>query len=231
MELTNSLRDIIGRYGLIAVHQAVEQEMRETYNYLEKLYGNSVEPEEKSVEVVEKILEIAENFGEAAEKILEDGEKSGELAETGEKKVWPFVKSGELAEKEIAPARKKLKEEIEKRKEEIQTSGLKRNEILSKENLEKLISEGLGYTEIGRRLGRMPNTIKSYCDKYNIQIMRNVRKTIPDSLKKYLDDEESKKQLISENKKEVKKLLSIMDKEWINNTKLCIYGVFRKNDM
>ena len=228
MEVTSELRDLIRRHGLIAVHEAVEKEMRETYEYLEKLYGNSEkfvkkseEPEKsekKSVEPAKKILGIGEKSKELIQGILGIGEKPGEIVE-------------EKSEKQTTGARKLLKEEISKRKEEINSSGLKRNEVMTKENLEKLISEGLGYTEMGRRLGRMPNTVKMHCDKYKLEIMRNVRKTIPESLKKYLDDEESKKQLILENKKQVEKLLSTKDNEWIHTTKLCIYGVFKKNNL
>ena len=202
----------------------------------EELPKNLQQIAENSVKLPKNLHQTAENSEELIEENLETVENSEELIEenleTAEKKVWPFTNSQQKnEEKKILPARKVLKEEIAKRKDEINSSGLKRNEILSKENLEKLISEGLGYTEIGRRVGRMPATVKAYCEKYNLEIMRNVRKTIPDSLKKYLDDQESKKQLFLENKKEVKKLLSTMDKEWINNTKLCIYGVFKKDDL
>ena len=250
MEVTNDLRDLISRHGLIAVHQAVEKEMRETYTYLEKLYGKSEEAEKNLVEMPKEILGIGENFEELEEKILGLGEKGGEThkistkleksvvkeeeksGESVKEKVWPFVKSEkEGEEKKTTAARKLLKEEISSRKKEINSSGLKRNEVMTKENLEALISEGLGYTEIGRRLGRMPHTVKMHCDKYKLEIMRNVRKTIPESLKKYLDDEESRSQLILENQNQVKKLLSTKDNEWIHTTKLCIYGVFKKNDL
>lgn len=253
MEVTSELRDLISRHGLIAVHEAVEKEMRETYEYLEKLYGNSEkyvkkseEPVKNSEEPVKKILGIGEKSKEDQEKILEPGENSveliqgnlgigekpGEIVEEKSEKAWPFIKSEkETEEKQTTGARKLLKEEISNRKKEINSSGLKRNEVMTKENLEKLISEGLGYTEMGRRLGRMPHTVKMHCDKYKLEIMRNVRKTIPESLKKYLDDEESKKQLILENKKQVEKLLSTKDNEWIHTTKLCIYGVFKKNNL
>ena len=171
------------------------------------------------------VVHVTEEVPQSEENVMVSGEED-------KKKAWPFVKSENTNnEKKGNTPREILKEEILKRKMELNSSGLKKNAVMTKENLERLISEGLGYTEMGRRLGRMPSTVKEACLKHGLEPLRGVRKIIPESLKKYLDDDNCRKEKLSENREIASKLVADIDNsEWIDGTTLCIYGVFRKSD-
>ncbi len=67
-------------------------------------------------------------------------------------------------------------------------TGITREELLTKDNLEKWIKEGKTYLEIGRIVGLVPNTIRNICEKYEIKKQTKERsyierKEIPDDYK------------------------------------------------
>lgn len=106
-------------------------------------------------------------------------------------KVWPFKKSGNVS-------KSKLKEDIEKRKEELKAENKSSRTMMTKDNLEKWLSEGDTYVAIAKRVGLTPNTVIKYAEKYDLEKSKTVKsvnenKESTNESKEYLSPDEIKR--------------------------------------
>lgn len=194
-------------------------------------------PEIRNVVIIDKLdtseetekSGIADNFTGEADS-LDGGEKSDEA----EKKSWPFLnkdpKPNDLL-KTPAQRQRAVKAEILKKKEELKESGQSRKALLSKENLQAMIDEGLTYTGIGKKVGIMPITVKGHCERYGIKPKLNTnieeRKTCPSDYAYILSNEDEKKQRLEECRSFAN---NISTENITISESPCIYGIFRKSD-
>jgi hypothetical protein len=138
--MQEALNQIICTYGMEAVHDALQKKMKTEYAFLKKLYG------EKSV-VSEKPLVVAEK-PVVPEKPVVLEEKSSNIIAIEE------TVGGEVKEKKFRDP-KEMKEwqrsEEEKKRLENESKGLKKETLLTKENLKKWIEdENRTYSYISR---------------------------------------------------------------------------------
>ena len=64
--METELRELIGKYGLKAVHKGLEKEMKDTFSYLSGLYGTEKKAVKKNI-IVEEAVEpecIIDEFDE-----------------------------------------------------------------------------------------------------------------------------------------------------------------------
>jgi hypothetical protein len=152
--MESELRELIGKYGLMAVHKAIDKEMLDTFNYLSGIYGN------QKIEKVEK-KPIKKNI------IVEDVVESFE-EDIPEENVDPSVKQvvidtvkKEPVEKKISVEKQKMynevkaikesqKEAVAKKRKELEEKGITLESLLTKENFQKWIGEGCTYSKIAR---------------------------------------------------------------------------------
>jgi len=153
--MESELRELIGKYGLTAVHKAIDKEMMDTFNYLSGIYGS------EKVEKVEK-KPIKKNI------IVEDLVEAVDMEENSEEVIDPSIKQvvidtvkKEPVEKKISVEKQKMynevkaikesqKEAVAKKRKELEEKGITVESLLTKENLQKWISEGCTYSKIGR---------------------------------------------------------------------------------
>jgi len=156
--MESELRELIGKYGLMAVHKAIDKEMLDTFNYLSGIYGN------QKIEKVEKVEKkpIKKNI------IVEDVVETLDMEELSEEVVDPSVKQvvidtvkKEPVEKKISVEKQKLydevkaaketqKEAVAKKRKELEEKGITLESLLTKENFQKWIGEGCTYSKIAR---------------------------------------------------------------------------------
>ena len=116
--LSSDLSILIGKYGAQSVHKAVMSRMKDDYSYFKKIFDEAKEKVEKPVEKpvdkpVEKANEIVKEVVEVQEVKFRDPK---------EMKAW-----------------QRTQEEIKKKEND--SKGIKKETLLTKENLKKWIEE------------------------------------------------------------------------------------------
>lgn len=176
------------------------------------------------------------------EKIDGTEESSIGHEETGNKQ-WPFKKGGSETKTKETPEQQKrqeLRDEIKEQRRKIKEAGETKKELLSKENLEKWLKEGLTYTAIGKKVGLMPNTVKQHCDRYGLErskasINMSERKECPADYEKIVSNEKERQKKFEEYHRIARERSQLVSKgnkvSDIGENDACIYGIFRKNDL
>ena len=151
--MESELRELIGKYGLTAIHKAIDKEMMDTFAYLSGIYMpekvEKVEKKPKKNIIVEEVIE-AESATEEIEEVdpsvkqvvIESAKK-----EPAEKKV--SIEKQKMYD-EIKAVKESQKEAVAKKRKELEEKGITPQSLLTKENLQKWISEGCTYSKIAR---------------------------------------------------------------------------------
>ena len=153
--MESELRELIGKYGLKAVHKALEKEMKDTFTYLSGLYGG-----EKVEKVEKKTVKKNIVVEEVIEPVIEEG-VSEEVVDPSVKQVVIESVKKEPVEKKVSIEKQKLyaevkavkdnqKEAVAKKRKELEDKGITAKSLLTKENLQKWIGEGCTYSKIAR---------------------------------------------------------------------------------
>jgi len=161
--MESELRELIGKYGLMAVHKALDKELKDTFDYLYDVYkGQKVESVEKVEKVVKKSVKkniIVEDVVESVDEDLEDYIE--EVVDPSVKQVVVDTVKKEPVEKKVSIEKQKLyaevkavkdnqKEAVAKKRKELEEKGITAKSLLTKENLQKWIGEGCTYSKIAR---------------------------------------------------------------------------------
>lgn len=157
--MESELRELIGKYGLTAVHKAIDKEMMDTFAYLSGIYGSEkVEKDEKVVKKSVKKNIIVEDIVEPLEDEEDDVE---DVVDPSVKQVVIDTVKKEPVEKKVSIEKQKLyaevkavkdnqKEAVAKKRKELEEKGITAKSLLTKENLQKWIGEGCTYSKIAR---------------------------------------------------------------------------------
>lgn len=191
-DLRSDLRLLIARYGLPTVHQALQSEMRETFEYLRQMY----EPPKNNlvIPVAEVIpdrvatphhrpLPSAVNEMEVPSLDLESSEES-HPEESSPKNSDPTLKEVVIqAKKEMGVvseekfSKVKHKEDVAKKYKELCEKGIKPEDLLTKDNLTTWLAQGMSYMRIARELTGIPdNQIAAIAKNFGLQ--SDVRKYV-----------------------------------------------------
>ena len=158
--MESELRELIGKYGLKAVHKALEKEMKDTFTYLSGLYGaEKVEKVEKKT--VKKNIIVEEVVEPVVEEGVSEEGVSEEVVDPSVKQVVIENVKKEPVEKKVSIEKQKLsaevkavkdnqKEAVAKKRKELEDKGITAKSLLTKENLQKWIGEGCTYSKIAR---------------------------------------------------------------------------------
>lgn len=157
--MESELRELIGKYGLKAVHTALEKEMKDTYTYLSGLYGaekvEKVEKKPKKNIIVEEVIEpesIEDTEGGLNEEVVDPSVKQVVIEtakkEPVEKKV--SIEKQKKVSNDVRAAKEYQKEAVAKKRKELEEKGITAQSLLTKENLQKWIGEGYTYSKIAR---------------------------------------------------------------------------------
>ena len=126
--MEDDLSTLIGAYGITAIHKALMNRMKDEYSYLKKIFEEKEKPvkEEKEKEnPVVPVITVAEVATTAVEEITK-------FRDPKEMKEWQ-------------------RGEEEKKKKENESKGIKKDTLLTKENLKKWIEEeGRTFSYISR---------------------------------------------------------------------------------
>ena len=153
--MESELRELIGKYGLKAVHKALEKEMKDTFAYLSGLYGAEKKSIKKNI-IVEEVIEpecIIEDFDEedVPEEVIDPSVKQV-VIETVKKE--PVEKKLSIEKQklyaEVKAVKENQKEAVAKKRKELEDKGITAKSLLTKENLQKWIGEGCTYSKIAR---------------------------------------------------------------------------------
>ena len=182
--LRSELRSLIAKYGLQAVHTELQNEMRETYEFLRNFYGppknNLVIPIAETIPdrivtphhkpLTKMVVEIEPPHLE-----LTPSEESSFI----EKSQDPSLKEVVIqAKKELAASgetgevfsKAKHREEVAKKNKELVEKGIKPESLLTKENLTKWLGEGKSYMRIAREDAGLPeNQISAMAKQFGLQ--------------------------------------------------------------
>ena len=157
--METELRELIGKYGLKAVHKALDKEMKDTFAYLSGVYGGE-KVEKKAVKkniIVEEVVEpeqIIDEFDEEdiPEEALDPSVKQvviESVKKTPEEKKASIEKQKKISD-DVRAAKEYQKEAVAKKRKELEEKGITAQSLLTKENLQKWIGEGCTYSKIAR---------------------------------------------------------------------------------
>ena len=178
--LRNDLRSVIAKYGLQAVHNQLQAEMRETYTFLRHLY----EPPKKNL-----VIPVAEVIPDRAvtphhkpiKMTVEVVEPPAlELSSSDEKDVVtrdPTLKEVVVqAKKDMADvgqekfSKAKHREEVLKKHKELTEKGIRPESLLTKENMTNWLGQGMSYMRIAReQVGVSENEIAAIAKTFGLQ--------------------------------------------------------------
>lgn len=170
MNLNDDISLLIGSYGIVAVHKALQKRMKDDYEYLKTLFDEVkekkqiVKEEKKNVE--KEVIPEVKDANEVVDLPNDSEEKTEEkkYRDPKEMKVWQ-------------------KEQEDKKRKENEAKGIKPKDLLTKENLKKWIEdEGRTYSYIAREhVGCKDTEVSAAAKAFNIE---NTRKQVTIQAKK-----------------------------------------------
>ena len=143
--MEQELNILIGKYGIVDVHQTLEKKMKDDYAYLRKLFEKKEEKKVKEI-VVEDVVIVEENAVVKEEKKFKDPK---------EMKAWQ-------------------KEMEEKKRVENEAKGIQPKTLLTKENLQKWhVEDGKTFSFIAREyVGCKDSEVSSAAKLFGIETTR-----------------------------------------------------------
>lgn len=190
------LRELIGKYGLRAVHEAIMKEMQDTFQYLQSIFlpkpvknkvikpdlAESIESITRSLNIIGDIIPTTTDTSPPSTSIDSVEEESSPPVEQEEVPKDPTIKEiviGNPKQTIIRPAsadvkqqKAKHREEVDKKRQELIEKGVKPETLLTEANLRKWLNDGCSYLKIAKETGVheaiVANTAKSFGLQSNI---------------------------------------------------------------
>lgn len=196
--IRSDIRRLISAYGLQAVHKELLAEMRETFDYLRSIYepprNNLVIPVAEVIPdrivsphlrgipnvMVQDIPELELSGGMMEEANMDNQENSRTspfpvpvIFDNNIKEIHiqtNKVESENTQENGDKFSKQKHKEEVLKKRKELEEKGIKPESLLTKDNLQKWLAEGLSYMRIAReKVGIPENEISAIAKTLGLQ--------------------------------------------------------------
>lgn len=170
--MQSDLRNIIGKYGIRAVHEGLMKEMRETFLYLQEVFDQKnviVNPLSTHVlpvvEIVDNIIPetilqtddihafIPDNdsLDEEVIEIPKDPSVKEITIGSNKSKAMPVILSPPVID--VKQQKAKHREDVDKKRQELVTKGVKPESLLSETNLRKWLGDGQSYLKIAKETG------------------------------------------------------------------------------
>ena len=188
--MDQELRSLIGKYGMKAVHEGIQREMKQTFDYLMTVFHparNDIVYPYISETIPEPIttpkhtpMEVIVGMSDLtlpAPAFVVTKEQPQPEVQTIEAPVDPNVKEVQIttkgADKFVGQrkfGKEEQKEAVEKKRKELEAQGIKPESLLTKENLEKWIGQGMSYQRIAREfVGIKENDVSAIAKAFGLQ--------------------------------------------------------------
>lgn len=191
--IREDIRSIVGKYGYAAVHYELEHQMKETYEFLRKLY----EPVKNNLVIpISNVIpdRIATPHHQPIALVLEQGEPPA--LDLNTESEAPFIETVEESTGHAAPAqadaslkeviiqaksemarqvgekfsKAKHREDVLAKHKELTEKGIRPESLLTKENLSKWLGEGMSYMRIARECtGVHENEVATAAKTFGLQ--------------------------------------------------------------
>lgn len=189
--MESELRNLIGKYGMRAVHEGLTKEMRDTFQYLQCVFEMKNEvvmpPVFYSVPTVEVVKDtIPGPPYPLYPRPEDDSEIEADSLADDEAEVPkdPTVKEITIASHKAKPAilsppsidvkqqKAKHREEVDKKRLDLTAKGVKPESLLTEVNLRKWLGDGWSYMRIAKETGvhevQVANTAKTFGLQSNV---------------------------------------------------------------
>lgn len=184
------LRELIGKYGLRAVHEAIMKEMQDTFQYLQSVFlpkamksdvADSIASITRSLNIIGDVIPTVDTSPASTviDSVEEDSSPPVEEEEAPKDPTIKEIVIGNPKQKIIRPAsadvkqqKAKHREEVDKKRQELIEKGVKPETLLTEVNLRKWLNDGWSYLKIAKETGVheaiVANTAKSFGLQSNI---------------------------------------------------------------
>lgn len=170
--MQSDLRSIIGKYGMRAVHEGLMKEMRDTFHYLQEVFEVKNEIVQPLATHVLPVVEIVNNIipetilqsDDILSFIPDDDSLDEEVIElpkdpsvkeitigSNKTKAMPVILSPPAID--VKQQKAKHREDVDKKRQELVTKGVKPESLLSEINLRKWLGDGQSYLKIAKETG------------------------------------------------------------------------------
>lgn len=186
VEMEAELRSIIGKYGMRAVHEGLMKEMQDTFQYLQCVFvykNEIVHPQvHHTVPTVEVVNDIIPEFVHQEEFQVEADSLADEavpempkdpsvkeitIKHHKETKAKPAIVSPPAIE--VKQQKAKHREEVEKKKQELITKGIKPESLLTEANLRKWLGDGYSYQKVAKETGVHEQQVALMAKSFGLQ--------------------------------------------------------------
>lgn len=199
--MESDLRNLIGKYGMRAVHEGLMKEMRDTFQYLHDVFAVNneiVHPVHHhivpTVEVVNNVIpQVFHSETVEEEDSLAEEETVAEMSQDPNVKVIPVrMKSVEAAivqaasqseypkektKDERAAEKKKKQDTIEKKRQENLANGIKPESLLTESNLKKwIVTEKKSYSKIAEETGNKEAQVSAAANLFGLESEKSNKK-------------------------------------------------------
>ena len=232
--MENQLRSLIGQYGYKRVEEEVKKILEEMYrDYKEIFKEEEVVRKDEATPLTqdEAVVNTSLKKSNRRSRKIEAFPLTQDEASKEKKEIFAYLKKrGGDPNISEAKAREALKQVIKSKKEALKAEEIKKKTLVTKENFEKWIEQGKGYTDIAKEVGLTTFTVKSYCEKYNVKKTKGAikyleRRECPDDYKTIQKNSDEKQKKI-EKCRQISQEQSVKEQvELIENEK-GIYGIF-----
>ena len=241
--MEKSLRKLIGQYGYKRVEEEVNRILEDMYRDYKKVLIKDViskrdgvaeaPPITQNEAVVEAInphreceatfsknIEAVDTKNEATSKKLKKDQMN--KVEGKKKQCIPFY----LRRNPNNP----ITIAKDARRKEMKEKGIRKKDLVTKENLEKWLKEGRSYESMAKEVGISSTRIRKHCDKYNLERTSGAqeleeRKKNPDGYEKILNNPTELQKKHDECRKIAKECVK---ENIILDTRAGVYGIFTR---
>lgn len=168
-EVRQKIRALIGKFGLKAVHEAIDAESREIFAYLQPLYTQVAAPVHNVVITRDVIPDVAQHT-----QIPDTGDIEDDVPVEQEEGVKTVVVTAGAAGVKISKEENKAKREkhdadVAAKRKEYQDKGVDPVSLLTKENLSNWLKQGLTYWQIAEATGCKDSEVSGKAKAFGLQ--------------------------------------------------------------
>ena len=170
--MQSDIRSIIGKYGMRAVHEGLMKEMRDTFHYLQEIFEVKNEIVQPLATHVLPVVEIVNNIipetilqsDDILSFIPDDDSLDEEVNEmpkdptvkeitigSNKTKAMPVILSPPAID--VKQQKAKHREEVDTKRQDLITKGVKPESLLTEVNLRKWLGDGQSYLKIAKETG------------------------------------------------------------------------------
>ena len=187
--IRSDLRQLIAKYGVSAVHNELQAEMRDTYQFLRQIYeppkNNLVIPVSNTIpdRIATPLHKpVTSAFDILMPPHLDLSEPDDSSVDIPPEVLMEAQPVDQTLKQVIIQAKEEMKqtgekftkakhrEQVQKKYKELTEKGIKPESLLTKENLSKWLSEGMSYMRIAReQVGLPENEISAIAKTFGLQ--------------------------------------------------------------